>query len=43
VASIGAITSKACRSLGLKVDIEPSSSTLAHLVEEIERHYRSPR
>ncbi|KAB0671590.1 uroporphyrinogen-III C-methyltransferase [Oryzomonas sagensis] len=43
VASIGAITSKACRSLGLKVDIEPSNSTLAHLVEEIERHYRSGR
>jgi uroporphyrinogen III methyltransferase/synthase len=42
VASIGAITSKACRELGLKVDIEPPRSTLECLAEEIERHFHSP-
>ncbi|GFE59429.1 uroporphyrinogen-III C-methyltransferase [Geobacter sp. AOG2] len=43
VASIGAITSKTCRELGLKVDIEPARSTLECLTEEIERHFHSPR
>jgi len=43
VASIGAITSKTCRELGLKVDIEPARSTLEGLAEEIERHFNSPR
>jgi uroporphyrinogen III methyltransferase/synthase len=43
VASIGAITSNACRELGLKVDIEPPCSTLECLSEEIERHFHSPR
>lgn len=39
VASIGPITSKTCRDLGLKVDIEPACSTLSCLVEEIEKHF----
>jgi uroporphyrinogen III methyltransferase / synthase len=42
VASIGAITSKACRELGLKVDIEPPCSTLECLASEIERHFHPP-
>jgi uroporphyrinogen III methyltransferase/synthase len=39
VASIGPITSKTCRDLGLKVDIEPQEFTLANLAEAIERHF----
>jgi uroporphyrinogen III methyltransferase/synthase len=43
VASIGAITSTACRELGLKVDIEPPCSTLECLSEEIERYFHSTK
>lgn len=39
VASIGPITSKSCRDLGLKVDIEPQSYTLDALVEALEAHF----
>ena len=39
VASIGPITSKSCRDLGLKVDIEPASYTLAALTEALETHF----
>jgi uroporphyrinogen III methyltransferase/synthase len=39
VASIGPITSKSCRDLGLRVDIEPESSTLAALVGALEAHF----
>jgi len=39
VASIGPITSKSCRDLGLKVDIEPQSYTLDALVEALEVHF----
>ena len=40
VASIGPITSKSCRDLGLKVDIEPESCTIDALVEALEVHFR---
>ncbi len=39
VASIGPITSKTCRDLGLKVDIEASPHTLPALVAAIETHF----
>ncbi|HEX9079204.1 MAG TPA: uroporphyrinogen-III C-methyltransferase [Desulfuromonadaceae bacterium] len=39
VASIGPVTSRTCHELGLKVDIEPSRSTLLELVAAIERHF----
>jgi len=39
VASIGPITSKSCRELGLKVDIEPESYTLDALAEALEIHF----
>lgn len=39
VASIGSITSKSCRDLGLKVDIEPESSTMEALAEALETHF----
>ncbi len=39
VASIGPITSKSCRELGLKVDIEPESHTLDALTEALEAHF----
>jgi uroporphyrinogen III methyltransferase/synthase len=39
VASIGPITSKSCRDLGLKVDIEPESHTLDALAEALEHHF----
>jgi uroporphyrinogen III methyltransferase/synthase len=39
VASIGPITSRTCRELGLKVDIEPKDFTLLSLSEAIERHF----
>ncbi|MEI8355484.1 MAG: uroporphyrinogen-III C-methyltransferase [Deltaproteobacteria bacterium] len=35
IASIGPITSKACRELGLKVDIEPAEHTVEALTKEI--------
>lgn len=39
VASIGPITSKSCRDLGLKVDIEPHAYTLDALAEALETHF----
>lgn len=39
VASIGPVTSRTCREVGLKVDIEPARSTLAELVAAIEQHF----
>lgn len=39
IASIGTITSKACRNLGLKVDIEAADSTLKSLAEKIAEHF----
>lgn len=39
VASIGPITSKSCRDLGLKVDIEPEVYTLDALTEALETHF----
>ncbi len=39
VASIGPITSKSCRDLGLKVDIEPAEYTLGALTEAIAQHF----
>jgi uroporphyrinogen III methyltransferase/synthase len=39
IASIGPITSKSCRDLGLKVDIEPEFSTLESLAEALENHF----
>jgi uroporphyrinogen III methyltransferase / synthase len=40
VASIGPITSKSCRDLGLKVDIEPAAYTLDALTEALEAHFK---
>jgi uroporphyrinogen III methyltransferase/synthase len=42
VASIGPITSKTCRELWLKVDIEPKEFTLVNLAGAIERHFCPP-
>ena len=39
VASIGPITSKSCRDLGLKVDIEPQSYTMDAMIEALETHF----
>ena len=39
VASIGPITSKTCRQLGLEVAIEPEKYTLAALTEELVRYF----
>lgn len=39
VASIGPITSKSCRELGLRVDIEPATYTLDALTLAIETHF----
>jgi len=39
VASIGPITSKSCRDLGLKVDIEPAEYTLNALTAALEAHF----
>jgi uroporphyrinogen III methyltransferase/synthase len=44
VASIGPVTSKTCRELGLKVDIEPAEFTLEALSEAIQQYFiNSPR
>ncbi|HEY3309415.1 MAG TPA: uroporphyrinogen-III C-methyltransferase [Desulfuromonadaceae bacterium] len=40
VASIGPVTSRSCRELGLRVDIEPTRSTLAELATAIETHFQ---
>ncbi|MDD2850925.1 MAG: uroporphyrinogen-III C-methyltransferase [Desulfuromonadaceae bacterium] len=39
VASIGPVTSKSCRDLGLKVDIEPSTYTTDALADALEAHF----
>ena len=39
VASIGPVTSKSCRALGLKVDLEPAEHTLDALTEALEVHF----
>jgi uroporphyrinogen III methyltransferase/synthase len=39
VASIGPITSKSCRDLGLRVDIEPEMYTIEALTAAIEKHF----
>jgi uroporphyrinogen III methyltransferase/synthase len=39
VASIGPITSRTCRDLGLKVDIEPLTFTLPDLSAAIEEYF----
>lgn len=39
VASIGPITSKSCRDLGLKIDVEPKTYTLEALAEALEIHF----
>jgi uroporphyrinogen III methyltransferase/synthase len=39
VASIGPVTSKTCREIGLKVDIEPHEYTLKALTESIASHF----
>lgn len=39
VASIGPITSKSCRELGLRVDIEPEEYTLEALAEALAAHF----
>jgi uroporphyrinogen III methyltransferase/synthase len=41
VASIGPITSKTCREIGLKVDIQPETFVLAELTESIQKHFSS--
>jgi uroporphyrinogen III methyltransferase / synthase len=40
VASIGPITSKSCRDLGLEVHIEPAEYTLDALAAEMVNHFR---
>jgi len=39
VASIGPVTSKTCRDLGLKVDIQPNEFTLSALSDAIQHYY----
>jgi uroporphyrinogen III methyltransferase/synthase len=39
VASIGPVTSKSCRELGLEVHIEPAEYTLDALAAELIRHF----
>lgn len=39
VASIGPVTSRTCRELGLRVDIEPAEHTIESLTEEIVRYF----
>jgi uroporphyrinogen III methyltransferase/synthase len=39
VASIGPITTRTCRDLGLKVDVEPQEFTLAALAAAVQRHF----
>jgi uroporphyrinogen III methyltransferase/synthase len=42
VASIGPVTSNACREIGLKVDIEPAEYTLIALTKAIGEHFANP-
>ena len=39
VASIGPVTTKACRQVGLEVGIEPAEATLDDLLQAMERHF----
>jgi uroporphyrinogen III methyltransferase/synthase len=39
VASIGPVTSRTCRELGLRVDIEPAEHTMESLAKEIVRYF----
>jgi uroporphyrinogen III methyltransferase/synthase len=39
VASIGPVTSKSCRDLGLKVDIQPERYTLSALSDAIQNFF----
>lgn len=39
VASIGPVTSKACRTLGLEVALEPQQATLDAVLEKLERYF----
>ena len=39
VASIGPITSQACRELGLSVTVEPQRATLADLTDSLESYF----
>jgi uroporphyrinogen III methyltransferase/synthase len=39
VASIGPVTSKSCREIGLKVDIQPDVFTLAALSDAIQAYF----
>ena len=39
VASIGPVTSKTCRELGLKVDIQPDEFTLSALSDAIQHYF----
>jgi uroporphyrinogen III methyltransferase / synthase len=39
VASIGPVTSRTCRDLGLKVDIQPAASTLSALSDSIQQYF----
>ena len=41
VASIGPVTSKTCRDLGLKVDIQPNEFTLSALSDSIQQYFSS--
>jgi uroporphyrinogen III methyltransferase/synthase len=41
VASIGPVTSKTCRELGLKVDIQPDEFTLPALSDAIQQYFSS--
>jgi len=43
IASIGPITSRSCRELGLPVHIEPREYTLAAMAAEIVRYFPSPQ
>jgi len=42
VASIGPVTSKTCRELGLKVDIQPDTYTLSALSDAIQQYFSQP-
>lgn len=39
IASIGPVTSQACRELGLTIDVEPPEATLAALLQALEAHF----
>lgn len=43
IASIGPVTSKTCRELGLQVDVEPKEYTLAAMTDALVEHFSSRR